>query len=90
MLYEEDIEGEMDEANEGIDNPFQYDPSSLVGNIEEDTNMFDGYLGAELILDPGPDGSLRKGTVLKHRKGDDGRPIGTSHHNPLLDTRQYD
>eukprot|EP00957_Ditylum_brightwellii_P028430 2146733-Ditylum_brightwellii.AAC.1 len=80
----------MDEVNEGIDNPLPYDPRSLVGSIEEDTNMFDEYLGAELIFDPGPDGSLRKGTVLKCRKGDDGRPIVTSHCNPLLDTRRYD
>eukprot|EP00957_Ditylum_brightwellii_P095003 7234977-Ditylum_brightwellii.AAC.1 len=80
----------MDEVNEGIDNPLPYDPSSLVGNIKEDTNMFDEYLGAELILDPGPGGSLRKGTVLKCREGDDERPIGTSHRSPLLDTRRYD
>eukprot|EP00957_Ditylum_brightwellii_P192252 14635015-Ditylum_brightwellii.AAC.1 len=90
MLYEEDIEGQKDEVNEGIDNPLPYDPNSIVGNIEEDTNMFDEYLGAELILDPGPDRSLRKRTVSKRHKGDDGRPIGTSHYNPLLDTRRYD
>eukprot|EP00957_Ditylum_brightwellii_P058548 4439717-Ditylum_brightwellii.AAC.1 len=75
MLYEEDIEDEMDEVNEGIDNPLPYDPNSLVGDIEEGTNVFDEYLGAELILDSGPDGSQRKDTVIKCHKGEAGRPI---------------
>eukprot|EP00957_Ditylum_brightwellii_P166400 12666749-Ditylum_brightwellii.AAC.1 len=75
MLYEEDIEGEMDKVNEGIDNPFPYDSNSLVGDIEEGTNVFDEYLGAELILDPCPDGSQRKGTVIKCCKDEDGRTI---------------
>eukprot|EP00957_Ditylum_brightwellii_P195017 14858873-Ditylum_brightwellii.AAC.1 len=90
MLYEEDIEDEMDEVNGGVDNPLPYDPNSLVGDIEEGTNVFDEYIGVELILDSGPDGSQRKGTVIKHHTGEDGRPISTSHYNPFLDTREYD
>ena len=57
MLYEEDLEPDY------IDNPRQYDPEAMVGNVKEDTNVFDEYLGAELYFDIGPDGSPRKGMV---------------------------
>ena len=71
------------------DVPNPYDPSATSSDIEEDSNIFDEYLGAELIFDIGPDGSPRKGTVTKCLKGEDGRPIGRSHSNPYLDTCHY-
>eukprot|EP00957_Ditylum_brightwellii_P017657 1330240-Ditylum_brightwellii.AAC.1 len=61
-MYEEDIEDETDEVNEGIDNPLLYDPNSLVGDIEASTNVFDEYFEVELILDLGLDGRQMKGT----------------------------
>ena len=82
MLYEEDLEPDY------ADNPQPYNPEATVGDVEEDTNVFDEYLGAELYFDVGPDGSLWKGTVKKRLKGEDGRPTGCGHHNPLLDTRR--
>ena len=84
MLYEEDLEQDY------IDNPRPYDPDATAGDVEEDTNVFDEYLGAELYFDVGPDGSPRKGTVKKRLKGEDGRLTGRGHHNPLLDTRRYE
>ena len=90
MLYEEDIEDEFGEVDEGIDNPLPVDPSALAGDVEEDPNTFDEYLGAELILDAGPEGSPLRGRVIKRAKGEDGNPIGTAHGNPLLDTRRYE
>ena len=84
MLYEEGLEPDY------INNPQPYDPEAMSGNVEEDTNIFDEYLGAELYFDIGPDGSLQKGTVKKCLKGEDGRPTGRGHHNPLLDTRRYE
>ena len=61
----------------------------MAGDVKEDTNVFDEYLGAELYFDVGPDGSP-KGMVKKRLKGEDGRPTGCGHHNPLLDTRRYE
>eukprot|EP00957_Ditylum_brightwellii_P201939 15327893-Ditylum_brightwellii.AAC.1 len=90
MMYEEVIKDEMDQVNKGIDNPLSYYPNSLVGDIEEGTNIFDKYLGEELIFEQGPNGSQRKGTVIKCCKSEDGRPTNTSHSDPFLDTRQYD
>ena len=90
MLYEEDVEDEFNAIDEGIDNPEPIDKDGLAGDIEEDTNVYDEYLGAELLFDVGPDGSPRKGTVVKRLKGEDGRPIGRGHHNPYLDTRKYE
>ena len=90
MLYEEDLEDRFNEVDEGINNPEPIDESGLAGNIEEGTNVYDEYLGAELIFDVGPDGTPRKGTVVKRIKGEDGQPIGRGHHNPLLDTRKYE
>ena len=59
MLYEEDFE------DDHIDCPEPYDPDTTTGNIEEDSNIYDEYLGAELYIDIGPDGSTRKGTIKK-------------------------
>ena len=84
MLYEEDLE------DNHIDCPEPYDPDAIAGNIEEHSNVYDKYLGAELYIDIGPDGSPRKGTVKKRLKGEDRWPIGHGHHNPFLDTRRYE
>ena len=84
MLYEEDLEPDY------IDNPRPYDTEAKAGNVEEDTNVFNVYLGAELYFDVGPNGSPWKGMVKKHFKGKDGRPTSRGHHNPLLDTIRYE
>eukprot|EP00957_Ditylum_brightwellii_P136868 10437481-Ditylum_brightwellii.AAC.1 len=75
MLYEEDIEEELSDINEGINNPLPIEPDVLVGNLEESADTFDEYLGAELIPNPGSEGSSRRGTVVKRAKGEDGCPI---------------
>ena len=76
--------------DEGIDNPEPIDESGLAGDIEEGTNVYDEYLGAKLILDVGPDGAPRKGTVVKRLRGEDRCPIRQGHYNPLLDTCKYE
>ena len=80
MLYEEDMEVDY------IDSPEPYDPSAIAGDIEEEVNVYDEYFGAELYFDVSPDDGPRKGTIRKHLKGEDGRPVGWGHHNPFLDT----
>ena len=84
MLYEEDLE------DDDIDCPEPYDPDTTTGNIEEDSNVYDENLGAELYFEIGPDGSPRKGTIKKRLKGEDGWPIGHGHHNLFLDTWRYE
>ena len=49
---------------------------------------YDNYLGAQIQLDVG--GETLLGTVVKRKKGLDGKPIGTRHKNPLFDSRAYD
>ena len=90
MLHEEDLEDRFNEVDEGIDNPEPINESGLAGNIEEGTNVYDEYLGAELIFDVGPDGAPRKGIVVKQLRGADRCPIRQGHHNPLLDTHKYE
>ncbi|KAI2494625.1 Reverse transcriptase (RNA-dependent DNA polymerase) [Fragilaria crotonensis] len=48
---------------------------------------FDRYLTAEIVTDRG--GELLRGTVKSRKRDHDGKPIGSSHSNPLLDTREY-
>ena len=84
MLYKEDSK------DDHIDCPEPYDPDTTAGDIEEDSNIYDKYLGAKLYFDIGPDGSTRKGTIKKRLKGEDRRPIAHGHHNPFLDTRRYE
>ena len=80
MLYEEDFK------DDDINCPEPYDLDTAADNIEEDSNVYDEYLGAKLYFEIGPDGSPRKGTAKKTLKGEDGQPIGRGHHNPFLDT----
>ena len=88
FLYEEDIP-------DGIWTPVE--PESVKGDIDEDAGIhsreqtYDQYLGAELILlDPGPDGSPRRGTVLSRKRDQDGNLVGLAHGNPYLDSRVYE
>ena len=82
------------EQDEAIDNPDPVDPDARVGDIEEpeevpsDGGLLDQYIGAELIFE-NEDGSPRKGTVVKRAQGEDGKPLGRYHPNPVVDTRKY-
>ena len=48
---------------------------------------FDQYLTAEIVTDRG--GEILRGTVKSQKRDHDGKPIGSSNPNPLLDTREY-
>ena len=69
MLYEEDFE------DDHIDFPGPYDPDATARNIEEDSNIYDEYLGAELYFDIGPDGSPERGLSRKDSRGKTGGPL---------------
>ena len=60
---------------------------------EEDdytTDTYDNYLNMELGIPRGEDGEMQHATVKRRAIDVDGKPIGTRHDNPLLDTRQYE
>ena len=48
---------------------------------------FDQYLTAEVVTDRG--GDILRGTVKSRKRDHDGKPIGSSNPNPLLDSREY-
>jgi hypothetical protein len=50
----------------------------------------DTYVNMEITLPRNIDGSPMVGRVTKRAKNDDGKPIGTAHSNPLLDSRAYE
>lgn len=68
-----------------MDIPPLPDADDIVDGDEEDG--YDKYLNTEVIFETG--GELKTGTVVKRARGNDGRPIGRSHSNPMLDSRQY-
>ena len=93
-LYLEDVDVDY---NSGVQyqrgvtpDPEEYD-DMLVGERPEadDEEAIDKYLNVELIMDVGSSDE-RRGRVIKRSRGLDGQPIGRSHANPLLDTREYE
>ena len=57
-------------------------------DVEDLEEEYDNYLGAQIQLDVG--GEKLLGTVVKRKKGLDGKPIGTKHKNPIFDDRAYE
>ena len=81
-------------SNEDIPDPtdmsaFDKDVEEVDGMVnDKGEDSYDGYVNAELHL-PQQDGSIQKGRVIKRVKGNDRKPLGTSHTNPLIDTSEY-
>ena len=62
-----------------------------IGKMEDEAsseNVFDTYIGAEVSL-PGPGGRNQMARVVKRIKGNDGKPKGVHHDNPILNTSEY-
>ena len=56
----------------------------------DEINTFDPYINMEIGLPRGDDDSLHHAQVKRCALDDNGRPVGRSHNNPLLDSRQYE
>ena len=87
--YLEDVEGADVAENASTDKDF----GNMVQEEKPDrdqfeTDSYDKYIGAELIVDRG-DGDKQRGRVSKRAKGKNGEFVGRSHTNPLMDTREY-
>ena len=52
--------------------------------------LSDPYVGMEMSMTRGAEGELLHATVRKRVRDEDGRPVGASHSNPLLDSRKYE
>ena len=65
------------------------DPESTMPDADEVTpDSYDTYLGARLLLPVGGERMYAK--VTKRLRRPDGKPMGTRHENPLLDTQKYE
>jgi hypothetical protein len=77
LFLEQDAEYEPFEEDAAMPEADDYTPEA-----------YDKYLTAEVKL--ANMGTLQKGTVMRRKRDDaDGNPVGLSHTNPLLDTREY-
>ncbi len=76
--------GEMDDAFE--DGAVEDDNLCRSDADDYTPEAFDQYLTAEIVTDRG--GDVLRGTVKSRKRNHDGKPIGSSNPNPLLDTRE--
>ena len=54
-----------------------------------DPDSFDTYLNIQISIDRGGEHPM-SARVTKRMKDHEGKPIGTAHQNPILDTRMYE
>ena len=74
------------------DQPWEEDDTNNMPDAETlNEETMDKYIGTTFLLDPrrNENNVATKVKVLKQRTDLSGRPIGTLHINPLLDTREY-
>ena len=73
-----------------LDDPhIPYEPEAEMPEADEYTEeALDKYLTARVLLPAGE--SELMGTVKTRKRDAHGHPVGVSHTNPILDTRQYD
>ena len=90
-FYMEDFYDDSDDPayGDGSNTPGdrEYDMSAEKQDMDE-IDSIDKYIGAQIILDDQHPSNLA--TVKRRVTGFDGRPVGTAHVNPLLDTREYE
>jgi hypothetical protein len=60
----------------------------IVGSQDYDPERYDGLIAAHVLLPKGDEFKL--GKVAKRMLDADGRPVGRSNSNPILDTREYE
>ena len=88
---EDEYEGLREKGREypyqGHDPP-DIDDLSLDTNDRDNEDIFDSYLGAEILL-PDQYGNKKIENVTKKVKRNDGDPVVTQHNNPMLDTSEY-
>ena len=81
VLPHVDLFGDMDDATDGEDIQLRADAD------EYTPETFDKYLSAQIFTERGSD--KLHGTVKSRKRGSDGKPVGSSNPNLILDTREY-
>ena len=78
-------------AEDEITHPWEQDLSSLPISQEDDHTLeaLDKYIGANIVV-PGKDGQEVLATVKGRKRDSNGRLIGSSNNNPILDTRIFE
>ncbi len=76
-----DLFGDADDAIDAKTTQFRADAD------EYTPEAFDKYSSAQIVTDRG--GEMLRGTVRSWKRDSDGKPIGSSNPNPILDTREY-
>jgi hypothetical protein len=80
-LPQVELLGDLNEAG-------KYEATQLRTDPDEYTpEAFDKYLTAHIVTDRG--GEMLRGTVKSWKRDSDGKPVGSSNPNPILDTREY-
>ena len=86
LNYEDE---DVDEYENDNVNFIESDIKETVERDDYNDDAYDQLLSAEVLLpNDAADGHIR-GTVLKRLKNNMGRPVGTRHSNPMLDSRTY-
>ena len=77
----------FDEFTRVIDNTGLPHAEEQADDVEVES---DNYIGMEFAMSCGSDGELMRATVRRRMNDEEGKPIGKSHTNPLLDSRRYE
>ena len=86
----------LDPTDIQVDDVFEYEvdpigsaPEVALAEADDWTpETFDTYISAKVLLPKGDQSHQAK--VLGRARDDNGNPIGRSHNNPILDTREYE
>jgi len=70
------------------DEPVQIQDPDDIDDLGNETDAFDRYISAKVLLPSGDD--MLYGTVLRRKRDVNGNLIGKSHSNPILDTSVYE
>ena len=107
IISQDKVEMDMDDIHDDINNNAatygdggrtpedteEKEPRVEPGDVEPE--IYDKYIGAEIILDHDEANesnivTRQKATVVRRVVDESGTPVGSAHNNPLLDTREYE
>ena len=81
----------VNDFNRVINDSSVFEADEFAGSRELETEFtadaYDNYIGMEIELPRGPDDEVVRAMVKRRAMDLDGKPIGTHHKNPILDSR---
>jgi hypothetical protein len=88
MIFDDDETADEPYVRYADDEPVQLPDPDDVDDLGPETDAFDKYISAKVLLPSGDD--MLYGTVLRRKRDVNGNLIGRSHSNPILDTSVYE